>query len=152
MGSKMSWLRQGFEINTDKTKLDKESILRMLRATYWASEVPPADLWESILNSRAYGMISPDGEQAGFARVVTDTTRFAWVSDVFVLPVHRGRGLGKWLVETIINDPALAKVHRLMLSTEDAQDLYKEYGFAPLEGDEASKMMMLLRQGSLKAQ
>lgn len=152
MGSKMSWLRQGFEINTDKTKLDRESILRMLRATYWASEVPPADLWESILNSRAYGMISPDGEQAGFARVVTDGTRFAWVSDVYVLPVHRGRGLGKWLIETVINDPALAKVHRLMLSTKDAQDLYKEYGFTPIEGDEASKMMMLLRPGSLKAQ
>lgn len=148
----MSWLRQGFEINTDKTKLDKDSILRMLRATYWASEVPPADLWESILNSRAYGMISPDGEQAGFARVVTDSTRFAWVSDVFVLPVHRGRGLGKWLIETVINDPALAKVHRLMLSTNDAHDLYKEYGFGLIEGEEANKMMMLLRPGSLKGQ
>jgi GNAT superfamily N-acetyltransferase len=141
----MSWLRQGFEINTDKTKLDKESILRMLRATYWASEVPPADLWESILNSRAYGMLSPDGEQAGFARVVTDGTRFAWLSDVYVLPVHRGRGLGKWLIETVISDPALAKVHRLMLSTNDAHDLYKEHGFSLIDGEEAGKMMLLMR-------
>ncbi|MES1989681.1 MAG: GNAT family N-acetyltransferase [Pseudomonadota bacterium] len=141
----MSWLRHGFEINTDKSKLDKESILRMLRATYWASEVPPADLWESILNSRAYGMFSPDGEQTGFARVVTDGTRFCWFSDVYVLPVHRGRGLGKWLIETVITDPALAKVSRFLLSTNDAHDLYKEHGFKTIEGEEASKMMMLMR-------
>lgn len=141
----MSWLRHGFEINTDKTKLDRASILRMLRATYWASDVPPEDLWESILNSRAYGMYSPDGEQAGFARVVTDITRFAWLSDVYVLPVHRDRGLGKWLIETVITDPALTKVRRFLLSTNDAHALYKEHGFATVEGEEATKMMMMMR-------
>nr|RAV90993.1 GNAT family N-acetyltransferase [Aerococcus mictus] len=141
----MSWLRHGFEINTDKSKLDRESILRMLRATYWASEVPPEDLWTSIVNSRAYGMYSPDGEQAGFARVVTDLTRFAWFSDVYVLPVHRGHGLGKWLIETVVNDPAIAKVTRIVLSTNDAHDLYKEHGFKAIEGEEAKKMMMLMR-------
>jgi GNAT superfamily N-acetyltransferase len=141
----MSWLRQGFEINTDKTKLDRTSILRMLRATYWASEVPPDDLWESILHSRAYGMYSPDGEQAGFARIVTDITRFAWFSDVYVLPVHRGRGLGKWLAETVISDPAIAKVRRILLSTNDAHGLYEQLGFSRVEGEEATKMMMLMR-------
>lgn len=141
----MSWLRHGFEINTDKSKLDKESILRMLRATYWASEVPPEDLWTSIVNSRAYGMYSPDGEQAGFARLVTDMTRFAWFSDVYVLPVHRGRGLGKWLVETVVNDPAIAKVSRIMLSTRDGHGLYERMGFTLIEGEEAARMMMLVR-------
>ncbi|MFZ3033257.1 MAG: GNAT family N-acetyltransferase [Parvibaculum sp.] len=141
----MSWLRHGFEINTDKSKLDKDAILRMLRATYWASEVPEDDLWESILNSRAYGLYSPDGEQAGFARTLTDGTRFAWLSDVYILPVHRGLGLGKWLIETIISDPAIVKVRRLMLSTNDGHDLYKVHGFDTLKGEEAEKMMMLMR-------
>ncbi len=141
----MSWLRHGFEINTDTSKLDKGSILRMLRATYWASEVPPDDLWTSIVNSRAYGMYSPDGEQAGFARLVTDMTRFAWFSDVYVLPVHRGRGLGKWLAETVVNDPAIAKVSRIVLSTRDGHGLYERMGFALVEGEEATKMMMLVR-------
>lgn len=140
----MSWLRHGFEINTDKSKLDKESILRMLRATYWASEVPQEDLWESIVNSRAYGMYSPDGEQAGFARLVTDMTRFAWFSDVYILPVHRGRGLGTWLIETVINDPAVSKVRRIMLSTRDAHSLYERVGFSLVDGNE-KQLMMLMR-------
>jgi GNAT superfamily N-acetyltransferase len=140
----MSWLRHGFEINTDKSKLDKESILRMLRATYWASEVPQEELWESIVNSRAYGMYSPDGEQAGFARLVTDMTRFAWFSDVYILPVHRGRGLGTWLIETVINDPAISKVRRIMLSTRDAHNLYERVGFSLVDSNE-KQLMMLMR-------
>lgn len=140
----MSWLRHGFEINTDKSKLDKESILRMLRATYWASEVPQEELWESIVNSRAYGMYSPDGEQAGFARLVTDMTRFAWFSDVYILPVHRGRGLGTWLIETVINDPAVSKVRRIMLSTRDAHNLYERVGFSLVDSNE-KQLMMLMR-------
>ena len=141
----MSWLRHGFEINTEEEKLDKESILRMLRATYWASDVPADELWESIMNSRAYGLYSPDGEQAGFARVVTDITRFAWLSDVYVLPVHRQRGLGKWLIETVVTDPAIAKVRRLMLSTTDGHSLYERLGFRLIEGEEAKRVMMLMR-------
>jgi GNAT superfamily N-acetyltransferase len=140
----MSWLRHGFEINTDKSKLDRESILRMLRATYWASEVPQEELWESIVNSRAYGMYSPDGEQAGFARLVTDMTRFAWFSDVYILPVHRGRGLGTWLIETVINDPAVSKVRRIMLSTRDAHNLYERVGFSLVDSNE-KQLMMLMR-------
>ena len=50
----------------------------------------------------------PGGAQAGFARAVTDRARFAWLSDVFVLEPHRGRGLGVWLVQTVMSHPELA--------------------------------------------
>ena len=123
-----SWTRYGFEISTDKSKLDKASILKMLGATYWARDVSPDNLWTSIQSSRSYGLYSPQGEQAGFGRMVTDMTRFAWMSDVYILPVHRDAGLGKWIVETMVNDPALASVHRIMLSTTDAHSLYERLG------------------------
>ncbi|HAC58734.1 GNAT family N-acetyltransferase [Parvibaculum sp.] len=142
-----SWSRHGFEINTDKSRLDRESILKMLGATYWARDVSPERLWTSILNSRAYGLYSPDGEQAGFGRMVTDYTRFAWMSDVYILPVHRGNALGKWIVETMVNDPALAPVSRIMLSTNDAHSLYHRFGFTVIggEGEEGRQTMQLKR-------
>ncbi len=144
-----SWSRHGFEINTDKSRLDKESILKMLGATYWASEVPPDVLWTSIVNSRAYGLYSPDGEQAGFGRMVTDYARFAWMSDVYILPVHRGDGRGKWIVETMVNDPALATVTRIMLSTNDAHSLYERLGFQVIgDNEEGRQTMQLKRPGS----
>jgi hypothetical protein len=45
---------------------------------------------------------------------------------------HRGHGLGKWLIETMKNDPALKNVLRFMLATRDAHSLYSQYGFTPL--------------------
>ena len=77
--------------------------------------------------------------------MVTDMTRFAWLSDVYVLPVHRGRGLGKWLVDTIVSDPALARIKRIVLSTRDAHSLYERMGFSLIGGEEADRMMMLVR-------
>ncbi|PKQ09565.1 MAG: GNAT family N-acetyltransferase [Alphaproteobacteria bacterium HGW-Alphaproteobacteria-12] len=141
------WTRHGFEINTDKTQLHRESILKMLGATYWARDVSPDDLWTSILNSRAYGLYSPDGEQAGFGRTVTDYTRFAWMSDIYVLPVHRGDGHGKWIVDTMVNDPAVKSVTRIMLSTNDAHSLYRAFGFEAIGDDsEQARITMQLQR------
>lgn len=142
-----SWSRHGFEITTDKSRLDRDSILKMLGATYWARDVSPETLWKSIENSRSYGLYSPDGEQAGFGRMVTDFARFAWMSDVYILPVHRGNALGKWIVETMVNDPALSEVSRILLSTNDAHSLYERFGFTSIgmDGEEARITMQLKR-------
>ncbi len=145
--SNAEWVRRGFEISLEKDRLDREAITKMLKATYWAHDVPETVLWDSIMNSRAYGLFSPEGEQAGIGRMVTDLSRFAWMSDVYVLPVHRGQGLGEWLIHTMINDPAVAGVRRVMLNTHDAQDLYKRFGFEEIAdgSEEARRMMQLLR-------
>ena len=145
--SNAEWVRRGFQISLDQGLLDREAITKMLKATYWAHDVPEQTLWDSIVNSRSYGLYSPEGEQAGFGRMVTDHSRFAWMSDVYVLPVHRGQGLGEWLVQTMVNYPALSSVKRIILSTHDAHDLYKRFGFETLaeEGEEARQMMQLLR-------
>jgi GNAT superfamily N-acetyltransferase len=66
---------------------------------------------------------------AGFARLVTDASRFAWLSDVFVVPDHRGKALGQWLVETIVTCPDYRDVGLWCLATRDAHGLYAKFGF-----------------------
>jgi GNAT superfamily N-acetyltransferase len=51
---------------------------------------------------------------------VTDEVTFGWLADVTVLPDHRGRGLGKALVESVVEDAELAEVERMVLGTRDA--------------------------------
>ena len=68
----------------------------------------------------------------GFARVVTDYATFAWIADVFILPEYRGKGLSKWLMETIITHPQLQGLKRWVLATRDAHGLYRQYGFGEL--------------------
>src|SRR5260370_10298633 len=53
----------------------------------------------------------------------------AYLSDVYVLPEHRGNGLGQAMVRMMIEDGPGAG-WRWMLHTSDAHGLYRQFGFA----------------------
>ncbi len=121
--------RDELAISTDPTRLDVTAIHAFLsERSYWAQGRPRAVVEQAIANSRCYGVYA--GQQlVGFARMVTDYCTIAWLADVFILESHRGRGLGKWLIESIVADPELQAVRRMILATRDAQGLYRQYGF-----------------------
>jgi GNAT superfamily N-acetyltransferase len=129
--------RDGYCISTDAERQDRELIWRFLRTAYWSVGIERELVERGIDNSIAFGLFAPGGEQAGFARVVTDWARFAWLADVFVLDEHRGRGLGVWLVDTVVSHPGLRDL-RIVLATADAHGLYERFGFRTVD---AARMM-----------
>ena len=129
------WRRGEYLISTDKSRLNVELVRDFLKLSYWASGIPVEIVRRSIDNSLVFGVYTDD-EQVGFARVVTDYATFAYLADVFVLEVHRGRGLGKWMMQVITSHPRLQGFRRWMLATRDAHELYRKYGFAELERPE----------------
>ena len=69
--------------------------------------------------------------------MITDFATFGWVCDVFVLDAHKGKGLGKWLVQVLVELPELEEMKRLQLATRDAHELYRRHGgFTPLASPE----------------
>lgn len=117
-------------ITSDLDCLDFETTHALLKATYWGSQRTPE------LDRRAFGhsicaIALDDGLQVGFARAHGDQTLFARISDVIVWPGHRGKGIGKALVEALLDHPELRTVQTWMLNTADAQGLYERYGFRP---------------------
>lgn len=128
----MDWHRDEYVISTDPARLDREAIWRFLRTAYWSPGVARDVVERAIENSLVFGLYSPSAEQAGFARVVTDRARFAWLADVFVLGAHRGMGLGVWLVNTVLAHPDLETV-RFVLGTADAHGLYERFGFRAVD-------------------
>ena len=133
----------GYEISTDPARLDLDVIHGYLREAYWSPGVPRDVVERSIARSLCFGLYAPDGAQAGFARAVTDGATFAWIADVFVLEPHRGRGLGVWLMETVLAHPDLQGLRRIVLATKDAHELYERFGFVPLPTPE--RWMSVLR-------
>ena len=122
--------RGGFVISTDPATTDLDLVTSFLRGTYWAQDASRDDLERSFAASLVYNLLDEAAaRQVGFARVVSDRARIAWLSDVFVLDAHRGRGLGAWLVATALDDPRLAGVRRWLLATRDAHPLYRRFGF-----------------------
>jgi GNAT superfamily N-acetyltransferase len=121
-----------FEIDTDISRLDLGVIQSFLaNKSYWARHRTPEQTRTAIEHSICFGLYDGD-KQIGFARVVSDRATFAYLGDVFVLEDYRGRGLSKWLMETIIAHPDLQGLRRWLLATYDAHGLYERYGFTPL--------------------
>jgi GNAT superfamily N-acetyltransferase len=117
-----------FSISTDPIRLDVDFIHNFLSTQcYWALGRPLEVVRQSILNSLCFGVYY-GVQQVGFARVVTDYATFAWVCDVFIATEFRGLGLGKMLVQSIIEHPRLSPLRRIMLATRDAHSLYQKYG------------------------
>lgn len=133
----MQWRHANYVISTDQDRLDREAIWRFLETAYWSPNIQRDVVERAIENSLTFGLFASDGRQAGFARVVTDRTRFAWLADVFVLDDHRGKGLGVWLIETVLAHPDLEGV-RIVLGTADAHGLYERFGFQSVD---AQRMM-----------
>ncbi len=129
----MEWARDGYRISTDRSQLDLDAIHAFLREAYWSPNVPRDVVERSIENSLNFGLYDAGGAQVGFARMVTDRAAFAYLADVYVLEPHRGRGLGKWLVETVLSHPDLQGLRRIVLGTADAHSLYERYGFMPAD-------------------
>jgi GNAT superfamily N-acetyltransferase len=124
----------GYELDDDPARIDMDAVCAYLAAEYWSSH-RTRDEQERLVraSTRVIGVYTAEGDQVGFCRVVSDGGGFAWLGDVFVLPEHRGRGLGEALVREAVDHPD----HRHLpwhLGTRDAQALYRKFGF--VEGHE----------------
>ena len=134
--------RGQFTISNDPLRLDMNAVYDFLSRSYWAKTRPRERTDEAFANSLVFG-IYEDRRQIGMARIITDFCIFAYLCDVFIHEDYRGHGLGKWLMQTMLEHPDLKHIRRWLLSTDDAHGLYQQFGFERLVNVE--KWMQRLR-------
>lgn len=117
-----------YSISTNPRRLDVDAIHAYLSRSFWAEGIPKKIVAKSVVNSLCFGLFH-ERAQIGFARVVTDRATFAYLCDVYVLEKHRGKALGKWLVEAVMAHRDLQGLRRFLLVTRDAHSLYSRHGF-----------------------
>lgn len=118
-------------VSTDPARVDFALVHRFLsEESYWARGVSEAALRRALQHALCFGLYR-GRTQLGFARVVTDFARIAYLGDVFIVADARGQGLGKQLVAAVLEHPELRAVERFLLGTADAHGLYARYGFEP---------------------
>ena len=114
----------------DPARFDRDRIHAFLSTeAYWSMGVPRAVVDRAIDHSLGIGAYR-DGEQIGFARVVTDRATFAYLADVFVVQSARGRGIARTMVGALLAHEDLAGLRRVFLFTADAHALYRSLGFS----------------------
>ncbi|NOX29291.1 MAG: GNAT family N-acetyltransferase [Actinobacteria bacterium] len=123
-----------FVLSTDRSRIDVGVVHDYLnKHSYWASGRSRSVVESSIGSSLCFGAYGPSGEQVAFARVITDGATFGYLCDVFVLPGHQGGGLGKALMQFILDHPVVQSLGHFLLATKDAHGLYAQWGFTALE-------------------
>jgi GNAT superfamily N-acetyltransferase len=135
-GVEGEWQSGSYTISTKNERLDLAVIHNFIsNQSYWGQGRKIETVKRSLDHSLNFGVFSGN-LQVGFARVVTDFATFAWLADVFILEEHRGQGLARWLMETILAHPDLQGFRRWLLATKDAHELYRQFGFMELKRPE----------------
>jgi N-acetylglutamate synthase-like GNAT family acetyltransferase len=126
--------RRGSQLgSTDRAKLDLDAVLALLHTTRWARYMTPDLLARAVEESLIFAQ-SDGTNLVGLARVVTDRTTYGYLTDVVIAEGQRGKGLGRWLIECVLDHRDLQSLRRLTLLTREAPWLYERLGFVKGSG------------------
>ena len=122
-----------YDLRTDLASMDLDLVHEWLSTdAYWSLGRSREAVGTAAEHSLNFGVLTGDGRQVAYARVVTDRANFAWLCDVYVDRDHRGKGLGKRLVAAAAEALDGLGVQRTLLATKDAHEVYRGFDFAPL--------------------
>lgn len=128
-------LPDGYRLASDLGDRDFDAAHAMLTESYWSPGISLEKVRRAAANSALVLAVRHEGQLVGYARVVSDRVRFAYLCDVIVHPDHQGRGLGRALARAAMDHPDFESC-RWLLATRDAQGVYAPLGFAPIEKPE----------------
>jgi GNAT superfamily N-acetyltransferase len=107
-----------------------DQLLQLYANEHWTHTRTLSDVRKMLANtSRLFGLWDEESRQLmAFARVITDDVYRALICDVIVHPAARGLGLGRRLIEEILEQ--LKHVERVELyCREDKIPFYEKLGF-----------------------
>ncbi len=123
-------LKVDYKIIDGFKKMDFNKVTDMLSKSFWSPGIKINEVKKGALNSAlVVGAFSTEGFQIGYARVISDKTRFAYILDVFIDEKFRKKGIGQNLIKFIINHNDLKDVYQWLLITKDAHGVYSKQGF-----------------------
>jgi GNAT superfamily N-acetyltransferase len=123
-----------YDVSDDPSRVDVDAAWAFLGTeAYWARWRTRDDFARQVAGAwRVVGCYDADGAMVGFCRAFSDGVAMAYLADVYVLPGHRGAGLGRRMVQVMIEDGP-GRDFRWLLHTSDAHGLYASFGFAPAD-------------------
>jgi len=118
-----------YRIEEGLHSMDWNRVTGMLAATHWSPDITREEVEKGARNSALVIGVFQEDTQIGYARVLSDKIRFAYLMDVIIDSEMRDQGIGEKMVEYILDHPELSDVYQWMLVTTYAHDFYEKCGF-----------------------
>ncbi|SEC86706.1 Acetyltransferase (GNAT) domain-containing protein [Tenacibaculum sp. MAR_2009_124] len=131
-------IKDGIYFSSSYDDMDIHMIYKFIKESYWGKRRTFEEQKTALENTMNFGLFYKE-KQIAFARVMTDKVFFAYLLDVFVIDKERGKGYSKVLLNQILNFSELKGIHKWMLATKDAHNLYEKFGFELIK---SPKMLM----------
>lgn len=149
-----------YVVSNDKAAISREFFQKALASddVDWADPVSPPTLELMIENACTLGIyVAGDHESAdssqiqiGLARLLTDYSTLAYLTDVYIQPEYRGRGIAKWLIacvkEIIDAMPSLRRSLLLTGASGKGPKFYEqELGMKVFQAGDEGRVIMMQR-------
>ncbi len=132
MDEVFSVMRDDLLLTNNRALIDTDALCDLIYKQYWGPKRSRRTTRLAIENSLTFVLLQ-NGSLVGCTRVVTDYVTIAYLEDVIVDDPLRGRGIGQWMIQSIMDSPMLREQHRWLLLTVDAQSFYEKLGFQKLD-------------------
>lgn len=112
------------------TAAELDQVPRLLQGRYWREHASAAEMRASHARSSAWvGAVDAQGTLVGVARGLGDSAARGGIYDVVVDEAFQRHGLGRALVQLLLDHPALRDCERVTLGTRDQMRFYEHFGF-----------------------
>jgi len=135
--------RYAFTLSDDPARCDMDAIIGLLKHAEWMADETDDTIRRSLNHTHVYALFAPDGTLAGCVSVLSDQVFNARLSNLYVSADYRGRGLGRWMMSILLYSSRFRDVRQWQLIADEAQSLYRRFGFEVFHGD--SEFMTLAR-------
>ena len=126
-----------YSLKTALQAMDFVKVTGMLTNAYWCKGIQIDEVKKGAMNfALVVGAFLQNGSQIGFARVISDKTRFAYILDVIVDEAWQRMGIGQAMMKFILFHPELEQVYQWFLVSSTARGVYGKVGFKTLSNPE----------------
>jgi len=123
---------QSLTIVHELNKPQIDQLVDLYKKMWWSKERTKDEVLTLLKTSVSFGLIhDATQELIGYARVLTDEIKYAFIFDVMLQEHMRGKGLGKALIEAIVAHPKLKRITRFELTcVPELVSFYEQFGFS----------------------
>ena len=97
--------------------------------TFWAKGRSKHQICKMLSNSTVVVSLWHHNQLIGFGRATSDLVFRAVLWDVVIASDHQGLGMGKLIIEAILNNKKIKSVEKIYLMTTNSSEFYKQQGF-----------------------